>query len=76
MLGGSSYMVDLFGQNQFAVTGDAQTVFLTLMFDDDFVPGRKQLPTVDHSFVIPAFRDGSLFYIFIGTMDHGVHFQW
>jgi hypothetical protein len=31
----------LFGQYQLAVAGDAQTVFLVVMDDHDFVPGSE-----------------------------------
>jgi hypothetical protein len=45
----------LFGQNQFAVTGNSQTVFLTVMFDDDFMVGIEQLLASEFSFTAGGF---------------------
>ena len=47
MAGYANGLKVLFGQNQFTVTGNPQTVFLALVLDDNFVLRCKQLSAVD-----------------------------
>ena len=47
----------LFSQNQFAIAGDTQTVFITVMVNDNFILGIEQLFATEFSFV--AHRIGS-----------------
>lgn len=42
----------LFGQYQFAVAGDAQAIFIVIMYDHDFIPRSKQFATAESA----AFR--------------------
>ena len=46
----------LFSQNQFAVTGNSQTVFIAMMFNDNFMLRIEQLFTVEFSFTAGGFR--------------------
>ena len=64
----------LFGQNQFAVAGDAEPVFVALVVDDDFVPFGEQLFAADPEPAAAVFavrrRPGIINFRFVQWVGH------